>query len=187
MFYYKPLIGGDSTLILKFNESLKIMSKLRFSLIVYCIILFSCNIKDKAEQEQKKPNIVIIMVDDMGFSDLGCYGGEIETPHLDQLANNGLRFTQFYNTSRCCPTRAALLTGLYQHEAGMGGMTENLGVPSYQGYLNDQCVTIAEALKPAGYYTAISGKWHVGNDPELWPSKRGFDRFYFNRTYFSIK
>ena len=126
----------------------------------------------------EKPNIVIIMVDDMGFSDLGCYGAEIETPHLDRLAQNGLRFTQFYNTGRCCPTRAALLTGLYQHQAGIGHMTQNRGRPSYQGYLNDRCVTIAEALNPAGYFTAISGKWHVGSKPEHWPRQRGFDRFY---------
>ena len=104
-----------------------------------------------------KPNIVIVMVDDMGFSDIGCYGAETETPHLDRLASNGLRFTQFYNTGRCCPTRAALLTGLYQHQAGVGHMTGNHGVPSYQGHLSDHCLTIAEALKPAGYFTAISG------------------------------
>ncbi|MEO2046816.1 MAG: arylsulfatase [Pirellulales bacterium] len=131
-----------------------------------------------AATASKRPNIVIIMVDDMGFSDIGCYGAETETPHLDALAKNGLRFTQFYNTGRCCPTRAALLTGLYQHQAGIGHMTGNKGVPAYQGYLNDRCVTIAEVLKPAGYYTAISGKWHVGSKPGHWPRKRGFDRFY---------
>lgn len=125
-----------------------------------------------------RPNIVLIMCDDMGFSDIGCYGAETETPHLDRLAKDGLRFTQFYNTGRCCPTRAALLTGLYQHQAGVGHMTGNYGHPSYQGYLNDRCVTIAEALKPAGYYTAMSGKWHVGSQPEQWPRQRGFDRFY---------
>jgi len=125
-----------------------------------------------------RPNIVIVMADDMGFSDLGCYGGEIETPHLDKLAKNGLRFTQFYNTSRCCPTRAALLTGVYQHQAGIGHMTGNKGVPSYQGYLNDQCLTIAEALKPAGYRTMATGKWHVGSRPGQWPVDRGFDRYF---------
>lgn len=125
-----------------------------------------------------KPNIVVIMVDDMGFSDIGCYGGETETPHLDALASNGLRFTQFYNTGRCCPTRAALLTGLYQHQAGIGHMTGDYGLPAYRGFLNDKCVTIAEALKPAGYFSAICGKWHVGSKPDDWPLKRGFDRFY---------
>ncbi len=124
------------------------------------------------------PNIVIVMVDDMGFSDLGCYGSEIETPHLDRLAADGLRFTQFYNTGRCCPTCAALLTGLYQHQAGIGLMTEGRGFPAYQGYLNDRCVTIAEVLQSAGYFTAISGKWHVGSQTDHWPRQRGFDRFY---------
>lgn len=124
------------------------------------------------------PNIVIVMVDDMGFSDIGCYGAEIETPHLDRLAAGGLRFSQFYNTGRCCPTRAALLTGLHQHQAGIGHMTGDHGHPSYQGFLNDRCVSIAEALRPAGYFTAISGKWHVGSKPEHWPLRRGFDRFY---------
>ncbi len=126
----------------------------------------------------EKPNIVIIMVDDMGFSDIGCYGGEIETPHLDALAQGGIRFTHFYNAGRCCPTRAALLTGLYQHQAGIGHMTQDYGHPSYKGALNRKCVTIAEALRPAGYFTAISGKWHVGSDPQQWPLKRGFERFY---------
>ena len=86
------------------------------------------------------PNIVIVMVDDMGFSDIGCYGGEIPTPHLDQLANSGLRFSQFYNTGRCCPTRASLLTGLYPAQCGMGDMTRNDGLPGYRGELNDRCV-----------------------------------------------
>jgi arylsulfatase len=125
-----------------------------------------------------KPNIVVILVDDMGWSDIGCYGGEIETPHLDQLAANGARFTQFYNTARCCPTRAALLTGLYQHQAGIGHMTGDDGLPSYRGYLNDRCLTIAEALRPAGYTTLTTGKWHVGSDPGQWPLDRGFDRFW---------
>ncbi len=128
--------------------------------------------------QDARPNIVIIMVDDMGFSDLGCYGAQTETPNLDRLARGGLRFSQFYNTGRCCPTRAALITGLYPHQAGIGHMTGNYGYPSYRGYLNERCVTIAEALEPAGYYTAVSGKWHVGSKPEGWPRRRGFDRFY---------
>src|SRR4051812_6801532 len=103
-----------------------------------------------------KPNIVIIMADDMGFSDLGCYGSEISTPNLDGLAKAGLRFTQFYNTARCCPTRAALLTGLYPHQAGVGHMVQDRGYPAYQGKLNTRCVTIAEVLKPAGYRTYLS-------------------------------
>lgn len=131
-----------------------------------------------------RPNIILIMSDDMGYSDIGCYGGEIKTPNLDQLATNGLRFTQFYNTGRCCPTRASLLTGLYPHQAGVGHMMADYGRPQYQGFLNDQSVTIAEALKPAGYRAYMSGKWHVTPDkgPEgpqrNWPLQRGFDKFY---------
>ena len=124
------------------------------------------------------PNFVVILVDDMGWSDIGCYGGEIETPNLDGLAQGGLRFTQFYNTGRCCPTRAALLTGLYPHQAGVGHMTANDRIPSYQGFLNDRCATIAEALRPAGYATLTAGKWHVGSAPGQWPLDRGFDRFW---------
>jgi arylsulfatase len=123
-----------------------------------------------------QPNVVVILVDDMGFSDLGCYGGEIPTPHLDALAGGGLRFTQFYNTARCCPTRAALLTGLYSHQAGVGHMTSDQGLPGYQGRLNDRCVTLAEVLRPAGYFTAMSGKWHVGQNLGVTPWGRGFDR-----------
>src|SRR5439155_3347360 len=98
-----------------------------------------------------RPNIVVVLSDDMGFSDIGCYGGEIATPNLDSLAANGLRFTQFYNTARCCPTRACLLTGLYPHQAGVGHMMEDKGKDGYRGDLNRHTPTIAEALKPAGY------------------------------------
>lgn len=125
--------------------------------------------------EAARPNIVIILVDDMGFSDIGCYGSEIPTPNLDALARGGLRFTQFYNTARCCPSRASLLTGLYSHQAGVGHMTDDKGVPGYIGRLNDRCVTFAEVLGAAGYFTAMSGKWHVGMD-EAAPSQRGFQR-----------
>ena len=133
----------------------------------------------------ERPNIVIIMVDDMGFSDIGCYGGEVNTPNLDRLAESGLRFKQFYNTGRCCPTRASLLTGLHPHQAGIGHMTETPPVPSplsddpYQGYLNNRCVTLAQVLRGAGYHTLMTGKWHVGyHRRETWPLQRGFDRFY---------
>ncbi|MBN2129623.1 MAG: arylsulfatase [Sedimentisphaerales bacterium] len=133
-----------------------------------------------------RPNIVIIMSDDMGFSDLGCYGGEIRTPTLDRLAEGGLRFSQFYNMARCCPTRAALLTGLHPHQAGMGHMTgkhEKRSEP-WQGDLSGRAVTIAEVLKEVGYATYMCGKWHVsnhgqaGDTPHNWPRQRGFDRFY---------
>jgi len=126
----------------------------------------------------RRPNIVLILADDMGFSDIGCYGSEIPTPNLDRLARGGLRFTQFHNTARCCPTRASLLTGLYPHQAGIGHMVENRGYPAYQGHLNDRCITIAEALRPAGYATLMSGKWHVGENRPHWPTDRGFDRYF---------
>jgi arylsulfatase A-like enzyme len=125
-----------------------------------------------------RPNILVILVDDMGFSDISCYGSEIPTPNLDKLATNGLRFTQFYNTGRCCPTRASILTGLYPHQAGVGHMGEDGGVPGYRGRLNDRCVTIAEVLDGAGYFTAMSGKWHVGQDYGVVPWKRGFQRSF---------
>jgi arylsulfatase len=139
-----------------------------------------------------KPNIIVMLVDDMGFADLGCYGSEIPTPNLDGLAAGGVRFTQFYNTARCCPTRAALLTGLYPHQAGMGWMTTDHGpqFPGFRGQLLDSTVTIAEALKPAGYFTAMTGKWHLGQQFGVVPWERGFDRslnapsggFYYARS-----
>ncbi|NOX97135.1 MAG: sulfatase-like hydrolase/transferase [Nitrospirae bacterium] len=129
-----------------------------------------------------KPNIILILNDDMGYSDLGCYGGEVQTPNLDSLAANGLRYTQFYNTARCCPSRASLLTGLYPHQADVGHMTEDDGVDGYLGNLNPNTVTIAEGLKRGGYATYMSGKWHVThfvNGPkDNWPCQRGFDKYY---------
>jgi arylsulfatase len=131
-----------------------------------------------------KPNIIVILADDVGFSDIGCYGSEIQTPNLDKLAANGLRFTQFYNTARCCSTRAALMTGLYSHQAGVGHMVEHHDNDGYNGTLNKKCVTIAEVLKPAGYRTYMTGKWHVtgqvnpAGEKESWPCGRGFDRYY---------
>lgn len=126
--------------------------------------------------QPKRPNIIVILADDMGFSDIGCYGSEIPTPNLDALAKDGLRFTQFYNTGRCCPTRAALLTGLYSHQAGIGLMNEDEKAPGYRGFLTDNTCTIAEGLSKAGYFTAMSGKWHVGHDPDQRPNARGFTR-----------
>ncbi len=136
-----------------------------------------------------RPNIIVIMSDDVGYSDIGCYGGEIATPTLDALAQGGVRFTQFYNTARCCPTRAALLTGLYAHQAGIGHMVDDWSTKvgeAYAGDLSKRAVTIAEALKSAGYATYMTGKWHVTKktkpegdaDRENWPRQRGFDRFY---------
>ncbi len=134
----------------------------------------------------ERPNIVYILADDMGFSDIGCFGSEIETPQLDALAAAGLRFTQFYNTARCCPTRASLLSGLYPHQAGVGWMMADSGYDGYRGELNRSCMTIAEVLKTAGYGTYMTGKWHVTQEiaprtekgKSNWPCQRGFDRFY---------
>ncbi len=132
-----------------------------------------------------RPNIILIMVDDMGYSDIGCYGGEIRTPNLDKLAQNGLRFTQFYNTARCSPSRASLMTGLYPHQADMGWLAdEDLGREGYHNEINNKCVTIAEVLKQAGYGTYMSGKWHLTSPvhfegpKDSWPCQRGFDRFF---------
>lgn len=148
----------------------------------------------KKNSSSEAPNIILILADDMGYSDLGCYGSEISTPNLDKMAYNGVRFTQMYNSARCCPSRASLLTGLYPHQAGIGHMVAGVRgkVPSYQGYLRNDCVTIAEALRAGGYRTGMVGKWHVGGHyglrhPERWrpgssgwpiPTQRGFDKFY---------
>ncbi len=143
--------------------------------------LSSGNIFCADKNKHNQPNIILIMADDMGFSDLGCYGSEIQTSNIDSLANGGMRFSQFYNAARCCPTRASLLTGLYPHQAGMGGMVKppkNVKPGPYQGYLNDQCVTIAEVLKQVGYSTYMSGKWHVGEKKPHWPTDRGFDKYF---------
>ncbi len=140
----------------------------------------------------RRPNIVLILADDMGFGDLGVMGSEIRTPHIDGMARRGVLMTSMYNCARCCPTRASLLTGLYPHRAGIGHMGANLGTPAYQGCLRNDAPTIAELLRPAGYRTFMAGKWHVGGDfwarlVDTWrvgdvdhptPRQRGFDRFY---------
>jgi arylsulfatase A-like enzyme len=148
--------------------------------ILIPLFLLSC----ASIEQPAPPNILLILADDLGYSDIGCYGGGIETPNLDRLALNGIRFTQFYNTARCCPSRASLLTGLHPHQTGMGAMVEDrLGVTGYTGQISENCVTLAEVLKLAGYGTYCVGKWHVthaedGSDTSDWPLQRGFDRFF---------
>ena len=150
-------------------------------------------------KKDDRPNIIVILADDLGYSDLGCYGGEIHTPNLDRLAENGVRFTRFYNAGRSCPTRASLLTGLYPHQAGIGRMTFDEQQPGYRGTMTHNGVTIAEALKNSGYQTGMIGKWHVAETPlkpdqrewlahqvyyeefapkNNYPVNRGFDDFY---------
>ena len=170
-----------------------------------CLVLLSislpwgCSETPAIPDAAPRPNIVLIMADDMGYSDLGSYGGEIDTPHLDRLASNGVRFTQFYNASRCCPTRASLLTGLYAHQAGVGRMTFDQELPGYRGTLARHAITAAEALQAAGYHTAMVGKWHLSptndspdnalwvsglkdlgefSDPATYPANRGFDEHW---------
>jgi arylsulfatase len=140
----------------------------------------------------ERPNILIIMADDLGYSDLGCYGSEIATPNLDQLAAEGMRMTQFYSAARCCPSRASLLTGAYPHTVGMGEMSDiHYTLPAYRGLIAENVATIGEALQTVGYETLISGKWHVGDEPSCWPCNRGFDRSFVllggASSYFEIK
>ena len=165
------------------------INKRRYTLFVYIIICIpllaiSGNVLSQSK-EGKKPNVIVILSDDMGYSDIGCFGSEISTPHLDQLAKNGLRYTQFYNTARCSPSRASLLTGLYPHQAGMGHLsTENFPEPGYTDDLSKQAVTMAEVFGLAGYATYMVGKWHIAKnltpqgDRSNWPMQRGFQRFF---------
>ncbi|MDA1068853.1 MAG: arylsulfatase [Verrucomicrobia bacterium] len=138
-------------------------------LITHCSPLFAAS----------PPNILLIVADDLGYSDLGCYGGEINTPNLDQLAADGVRLTQFYNTGRCCPSRASILTGQYPHAVDLGHMTIDLNRPGYRGRVSGDAQTIAQVLKPAGYRSFIAGKWHLGTDD---PTKHGFEEFYGTLT-----
>ena len=161
---------------------LNLCRNIAFITLTSCYFLGIAHAQTPESSYDKRPNFIIIMADDMGYSDIGSYGGEIDTPNLDRLADNGLRFTSFYNTARCCPTRTSLLTGLYSHQAGMGRMVSRIDSNPkpgpYQGFLNDSSITIAEALGDAGYRTYMSGKWHVGEKSEHWPRKRGFDRYF---------
>jgi arylsulfatase A-like enzyme len=130
----------------------------------------------------ERPNIVLILADDLGYSDIGCYGGEIRTPNLDRLGREGVRFRQFFNTARCSPSRASLLTGLHPHQTGIGILTDEDPPGGYPGSLNDQCATLPEMLSADGYATGLSGKWHMSSSltepADSWPTRRGFAHFY---------
>jgi len=140
-----------------------------------------------APAAEPRPNILLIMVDDMGYSDIGCYGGEIRTPTLDALAAGGVRLARLYNCAQCCPSRASLMSGLYPHQAGVGDMNEQgsanelwrrIGSPAYLGFKKEGVVTLPEALREAGYQTFMAGKWHLGQDESFWPGQRGFDKHF---------
>ncbi len=157
-------------------------------ILIHCsllTLLFSGNLLYAQQKTNKKPNIIVILTDDMGYSDIGSFGSEIKTPNIDRLANNGLRFTQFYNTARCSPSRASLLTGLYPHQAGMGHLsTENFPEPGFVDDLSKNAVTMAEVFQQGGYSTYMVGKWHISKnikangDQSNWPLQRGFQRFF---------
>jgi len=173
--------------------------KIKNTIFPLAALAVQTGLSDCCSEKLERPNIIVILADDMGYSDLGCYGGEVQTPNLNQLAQNGLRFSQFYNAGRSCPTRAALLTGLYPHQAGIGRMTFDQGLPGYRGTMTRNGVTIPEVLRTVGYQTGMIGKWHVAETPlredqrqwlahqvqhdtfaplENYPTQRGFDYFY---------
>ena len=153
----------------------------KYLLITIAPLFLQCS---STGEPSEKPNIILILADDMGYSDLGCTGAEIPTPNLDRLAANGMMMPNFYNAARCCPTRASLITGLYPHQAGMGDMVEgrlwndSTFIESYQGWLKEDAITLAEALQEEGYHNLFSGKWHIGNEEPNWPDNRGFDRTF---------
>lgn len=142
------------------------------------VLLWGFERKPSPSQAPNKPNVILILADDMGFSDIGCYGSEIKTPNLDKLASEGMRLKQCYTNAICAPSRASLLTGQYPHKAGVGFFNQDLGIPAYQGYLNQQSLTLGEVFQQAGYRTILSGKWHHGLDGDRGPRARGFERFF---------
>src|SRR5688572_25008277 len=162
-------------------------SRRRFAvMLLVAVALVGSLVGCAAPAAAPRPNVVVILADDLGYSDLGCYGSEIATPNIDGLARSGVRFTQFYNQMRCCPSRAALLTGRYPHQVGLGAMIDGYAKwmrdaasrPSYQDHLSPESPTLAELLRGAGYRTMMCGKWHMGDRPAEWPVRRGFDRSF---------
>jgi arylsulfatase len=157
------------------------MKNRHFIIFIICCFLFSF----QKQKKEKRPNIVLIVADDLGYSDLGCFGSEIATPNIDALAKKGQIFTGFYTAATCSPSRAMLLCGTDNHIAGLGDMAERvpaipqeIGRPGYEGYLNDKVICIAQLMKDAGYHTYISGKWHLGLTAEQSPTAKGFERSF---------
>lgn len=156
-------------------------------LICFIAFLSFCSFVNKGLCQSERPNVLIIMTDDMGYSDIGCFGSEINTPNLDNLANNGLKFTSFYNTPRCSPSRASLMTGVYPHQAGMGRLasTRSFPEPGFHHDLSKNTITLAELFQANGYSTYMSGKWHLAHDykptstdKSNWPLQRGFEKYF---------
>ncbi|MHC4119522.1 MAG: arylsulfatase [Planctomycetota bacterium] len=149
------------------------------SVLIFCFVVVFAGTGSAAQ----RPNILLVMADDLGWSDLGCYGGEIDTPNLDALAASGVKFTDFHTSVSCSPTRSILLSGTDNHLAGLGNMGELLtpeqrGKPGYEGHLNNRIVSLTEVLRDGGYRTYMAGKWHLGHKPEHFPHARGFERSF---------
>jgi len=164
---------------MKQNRKLGIMTRLLIMLAI--VVMVAAPALAPAADAPKRPNIVIILADDMGFADMGSYGSEIKTPHFDSLANNGVRFTNYYTTRPARPTRSILLSGVDTHLNGLGNMDEwtapnQMGVDGYEGNLSKRVVTLPQLLKASGYHTYMVGKWHMGKQPDQIPAARGFER-----------
>ncbi len=159
------------------------MQPLRLSLIAILMLVLGVLILSQAEAANRRPNILLVVADDMGWTDLGSFGSEIETPNLDTLARQGVKFSNLYTSMSCSPTRSMLLSGTDNHVAGLGNMGELItpeqrGKPGYEGHLNNRVVSLAEVLRSGGYHTYMAGKWHLGHEPEHFPHARGFERSF---------
>jgi hypothetical protein len=201
-FYSNAFTTKSATCKVNSNESIGVHTGTEFNLIqiktpglisivLGCALLFSCTGSRNNQTEITRPNIIIILADDLGYSDLGYFGSEINTPNLDYMAEKGLVMTQFYNTAGSCQSRASLLTGLYPQQAVSGDMIINPDSSNCRISLNNQCTTLAEILKTSGYNTLMAGEWHLGSDSASLPLARGFDRYFGlidgASSYFNLK